>query len=165
LAAWRLGGLADAGLWLNKFSSGVCGMYLVRLLYVSQVKAGFSSADLQAVLEAARRHNVKNGISGLLAFNGDYFLQVLEGGREAVNRLYQSISCDSRHEDILLLQLSDISARMFSSWSMAYVPTAMLTRDLMMRFSCHGQFLPLEMSASSCLGLLQALSEQLPAAE
>jgi hypothetical protein len=140
-------------------------MYLVRLLYVSKVTAGFSPADLQAVLEAARGNNVKNGISGLLAFNGDYFLQVLEGGRGAVNRLYQSIARDSRHEGILLLQLSDIPARMFPRWSMAYVPTALLTRDLLMRFSCDGQFLPLEMSASSCLGLLQALGECLPASE
>ena len=140
-------------------------MYLVRLLYVSKVKAGFAPADLQSVLEAARRNNVKNGISGLLAFNGDYFLQVLEGGREAVNRLYQSIARDTRHECILLLQLSDISERMFPHWSMAYVPTAMLTRDLLMRFSCNGQFVPLEMGASSCLGLLQALGECLPASE
>ena len=140
-------------------------MYLVRLLYASKVKAGFTPADLQSVLEAARRHNVKKGISGLLAFNGDYFLQVLEGGREAVNRLYQSIACDGRHEDILLLQLSEVSERMFPRWSMAYVPTAMLTRDLLMRFSCNGQFVPLEMGASSCLGLLQALGECLPASE
>ena len=140
-------------------------MYLVRLLYVSKVMAGFTPTDLQAVLEAARRHNLKNGISGLLAFNGDYFLQVLEGGRQAVNRLYQTIACDSRHEGILLLQLSDVSERMFPRWSMAYVPTSMLTRDLLMRFSTNGQFLPLEMSASSCIGLLQALSEQLPASE
>lgn len=140
-------------------------MYLVRLLYVSKVKAGFAPADLQAVLEAARRNNVKNGISGMLAFNGDYFLQVLEGGREAVNQLYQSIARDTRHEGVLLLQLSDISERVFPQWSMAYVPTALLTRDLLMRFSHSGQFAPLEMSAASCLGLLQALNERLPAAE
>jgi hypothetical protein len=137
-------------------------MYLVRLVYVSKVAADFAPDDLQAILDAARRHNLSSGISGLLAFNGDYFLQVLEGGREAVNRLYQLIAGDSRHESVLLLQLSEISERKFPSWSMAYVPTAMLTRDLLMRFSRNGQFLPMEMSAVSCLGLLQELSGHLP---
>jgi hypothetical protein len=139
-------------------------MYLVRLLYVSKVANNFGPADLEAILNSARLHNAQKGISGMLAFNGDYFLQVLEGGRAAVNQLYQRIAADPRHESILLLQLSDISERFFPHWAMVYVPTALLTQDLLLRFGCDAQFRPMQMSAPSCLGLLQALSELLPVA-
>lgn len=139
-------------------------MYLVRLLYVSKVSNGFSKNDLQSILAKASEHNQSKGITGMLAFNGDYFLQVLEGGRGAVNQLYQRIITDSRHEHLLLLQLSEITERLFAGWAMAYVPTALLTRDLLLRFGSDAQFRPLQMSAQSCIGLLQSFRDRLPAA-
>lgn len=139
-------------------------MYLVRLLYVSKVSNAFGKEDLQGILAKAREHNQSKGITGMLAFNGDYFLQVLEGGRGAVNQLYQRISTDSRHEHLLLLQLSEIPERLFADWAMAYVPSALLTRDLLLRFGSDAQFRPLQMSAQSCIGLLQGFRDRLPAA-
>lgn len=139
-------------------------MYLVRLLYVSKVSNTFGKSDLQNILAKANEHNESKGLTGMLVFNGEYFVQVLEGGRGAVNQLYQRISADSRHEHLMLLQLGEINQRLFADWAMAYVPEALLTRDLLLRFGSDAQFRPLHMSAQACIGLLQGLRERLPVA-
>lgn len=138
-------------------------MYLVRLLYVSKVVKGFSTHDIDALLHTARQHNAQVGITGILAFNGEYFMQILEGDRRAVNKLYHHISTDPRHEQLLLLQMSEIDERLFAVWSMAYVPISKLTRDLLLRYGINEDFHPLQMSSVSCLGLLTALRERFQA--
>ncbi|PTS82046.1 blue light sensor protein [Pseudomonas sp. HMWF032] len=135
-------------------------MYLVRLLYVSKVVNGLGAHEIDALLQVARQHNAKVGITGMLAFNGEFFLQVLEGGRTAVNQLYQHIALDSRHEQLLLLQVSEIDERQFPEWSMAYVPITKLTRDLLLRFGVDDDFRPYQMNGSNCLGLLMGLRER-----
>lgn len=135
-------------------------MYLVRLLYVSKVVNGLGAHEIDALLQGARQHNAKVGITGLLAFNGEFFLQVLEGGRTAVNQLYQHITLDPRHEQLLLLQVSEIEERLFPEWNMAYVPITKLTRDLLLRFGVDDDFRPYQMNSSNCLGLLRGLRER-----
>ncbi|MBB6342492.1 hypothetical protein HNP49_002674 [Pseudomonas fluvialis] len=136
-------------------------MHLVRLLYLSKATNGLGVSGIEALLLSARRHNLQAGISGMLAFNGEYFLQVLEGGRSEVNRLYQRISTDPRHQELLLLQMDEISERLFSDWSMAYVPSSSLTRELLLRYGVSDEFQPMLMSNHSCLGLLTTLRAQL----
>lgn len=136
-------------------------MHLVRLLYLSKAKNGLGVSGIEALLMSARRHNMQAGISGMLAFNGEYFLQALEGGRGEVNRLYQRISTDPRHQDLLLLQMDEISERLFPGWSMAYVPSSSLTREVLLRYGVSDEFQPMQMTNHSCLGLLTALRAQL----
>lgn len=139
-------------------------MHLVRLLYLSKATNGLGVSGIEALLMSARRHNIQVGISGLLAFNGEYFLQVLEGGRSEVNRLYQRIASDPRHEELFLLQMDEINERLFADWSMAYVPSSKLTRELLLRYGVNDEFRPLQMTNSSCIGLLKALRTQLAVA-
>lgn len=135
-------------------------MNLVRLIYVSRVVSGLGAQNIEAILQGARHNNAKANITGLLAFNGEYFLQVLEGGRTAVNRLYHRIALDPRHEQLLLLEMGEIDERLFSEWSMAYVPASKLTRDLLLRFGRDDDFRPYEMNSTHCLGLLRCLRER-----
>lgn len=139
-------------------------MYLVRLLYLSKATGGLGASGIEALLLSAQRNNSRAGISGMLAFNGEYFLQVLEGGRSEVNGLYQRISADPRHQELLMLQMDEISERLFSDWSMAYVPSSKLTRELLLRYGVGDEFSPLKMSSRSCLGLLTALRAQIAVA-
>ena len=46
-----------------------------------------------------------SGVTGVLCFSEGIFLQVLEGGRSAVNQLYNRIAADTRHTQVELLQL------------------------------------------------------------
>ena len=58
-----------------------------------------------SLLEAARTRNGRLGITGALMFNEGRFAQVLEGSREAVTEVFQSIKNDRRHSDIAVVSI------------------------------------------------------------
>jgi hypothetical protein len=66
-------------------------------------------------------------------------LQVLEGQRSAVNRLYARILADRRHKDVELLIYEEISERRFGQWAMAHVPLS--AQDPMIQMK-HPEFDP-----------------------
>ena len=67
---------------------------------------------------ASKANNPALGITGVLCFSEGIFLQVLEGGRSAVNRLYNRIAADPRHSEVELLCYEEIGERRFAGWSM-----------------------------------------------
>ena len=94
----------------------------VRLIYFSRAAKGTSLQDVQDILETARKFNAEVGITGKLCFATQYFLQVIEGQRLEINRLYNRILRDQRHEDLVLIGYEEITARLFSGWEMDYAP-------------------------------------------
>ena len=82
--------------------------------------------EIQSILQASRKNNTLDGITGALLFNGHGFAQVLEGTLDAIEKTYERIQCDSRHSDVVLLSNGACGARTFSDWSMAYVDPASL---------------------------------------
>ena len=137
-------------------------MYLVQLVYVSKTKEGFNDQDIQTILENSKTNNEARGITGLLTFNHNYFLQCLEGSREEVNRTYQAILQDSRHSDIVILNYEQIDYRYFGGWSMASVPSSSLTKEMILTYGRGSSFNPYEMSGDSALLLLSELAEHIP---
>jgi hypothetical protein len=63
------------------------------------------------------------------------FLQVLEGGRSAVNALYNRIAADPRHTQVELLVYEEIGERRFAGWSMGQVDMARLNPALLLKYS------------------------------
>ena len=95
---------------------------LVRCLYAS--RAGHAGAGRHRwirSLEQSRRNNPPRGITGLLCFTSDVFVQVLEGGRDEVCDLYNAIVCDERHSHVRLLSYEEIAERRFRGWTMGQV--------------------------------------------
>ena len=86
---------------------------LVRLLYASRAIDRIDEALLRSILEQSRANNQEHGITGILCtyLEGGVFLQALEGGREAVNRLYGNIVRDTRHHDVTILDFAEIEER------------------------------------------------------
>ena len=72
------------------------------------------------------RKNKLSEITGVLCSGEGIFLQVLEGERSAVNKLYVTICKDQRHTDIELLHYEEIKDRVFYAWSMDYIPISTL---------------------------------------
>jgi hypothetical protein len=99
---------------------------LVRLLYVSKEIASQPSKFAESNIEKFRKRNQANEISGVLCSGEGVFLQVLEGERSAVNKLYVDICMDQRHADIELLHYEEVKERAFHAWSMDYIPMATL---------------------------------------
>lgn len=132
-------------------------MYLTRLLYFSEATPGVDP-DLENLLQTARTFNEKNEISGVLWFDGKYFIQILEGQREAVGRTYHRIAIDQRHQNIELVECLAISERLFPGWSMGYLAGGMKkNQEKIFRFSGHRDLRPKEMSPDSMLKFLLAM--------
>lgn len=99
------------------------------LVYSSESKKDMSKDELFVILEKSRQKNKMMDISGfLLCINEDYhpeiingrFLQVLEGEKKDVIKLYESISMDKRHKNVKVLSEGVLLKRMFNNWSMGY---------------------------------------------
>lgn len=90
------------------------------LIYASSATQPFGAPELQDLLRVSRRNNERVGVTGMLLFRAGNFLQVLEGEREAVRTLFDTISRDPRHTGILVLRHAEQQHRDFPAWSMAF---------------------------------------------
>ncbi len=108
---------------------------LVRLMYASRAAASVDHDALQAILKKSKANNPALGVTGVLCFSGGIFLQVLEGGRMPVNRLYNRIAADPRHGDVVLLSYDEIDERSFAGWSMGQVNLSRLNTALLLKYS------------------------------
>ena len=130
---------------------------LVRLLYASRAAGSVDQEELQAILRQCKVHNPARGITGVLCFSDSIFLQVLEGGRSAVNTLYNRIVTDPRHRDVELLLYQEISERRFAGWSMGQVNLARLNPSLLLKYSATPQLDPYSVSGEVSLALFEEL--------
>lgn len=130
---------------------------LVRLLYVSRAVNKDSSKAIESILESSRVHNVGNGITGVLCYGGGVFLQAIEGGRKAVNELFNHIVVDERHTDVVLLHYEEISERRFGGWTMGQVNLSKLNTSIILKYSERPEFDPYSVSGKVSLALLEEL--------
>ena len=108
---------------------------MVRLLYVSRQAEATPDSLVESILLQSRRNNPELGITGVLCHGGELFLQVLEGGREAVNLLYNRIVCDRRHKSVTLLHYEEILERRFGGWTMGQVNLAKINSSTILKYS------------------------------
>lgn len=92
---------------------------LHHIIYQSQL-IDSSTEAIEAILQTARHTNPRRHITGMmLCANGDV-LQVLEGDKGAVEKLFGQIAKDPRHRNVFVVINEPISARHFPNWSMGY---------------------------------------------
>jgi hypothetical protein len=130
---------------------------LVRLLYASRAVPSVDHDALGAILRRSKSHNPTAGITGVLCFSEGVFMQVLEGGRSAVNALYNQIVADPRHTQVELLRYEEIGERRFASWSMGQVNLGRLNRSLLLKYSETAVLDPYSVSGAVSLGLFDEL--------
>jgi len=133
---------------------------LVRLLYASRSASQIDEPLIASILERSRKYNLEHGITGILCTSspGNVFLQLLEGGRTAVNALYGDIVRDPRHGDITLLDYAEILERRFASWRMGRVNLNRINQGTILRFSESAVLDPFTMSGPTALALLDELT-------
>ena len=131
---------------------------LVRLLYASRAAAPITPETVHSILRQSKSNNPKQGITGVLCCSDNIYLQVLEGGRSAVNRLYQHIVTDPRHKDVELLAYEQIRERRFAGWSMGQVNLAKLNPGLLLKYSPTAALDPYAVSGEVSLALLDELA-------
>ena len=130
---------------------------LVRLMYASRAAAGMDEEALLAILRKCRTANPRHGITGVLCFSEGIFLQVLEGGRSAVNQIYNRIVADARHHDAELMLYEEISERRFAGWAMGQVNLSQLNPALLLKYSATATLDPFSVSGAVSMALFEEL--------
>ena len=127
---------------------------LTRLVYISRAVGPQTTTVTTQILETARTFNKNHHITGVLCQGKGLYVQVLEGERSVLNSLYRRIVVDNRHADAEIVSFADISARQFSSWSMALVNLSVDDPMVTMR---HPEFDPYSANSHAILGLINDL--------
>ncbi|WP_170315530.1 BLUF domain-containing protein [Nakamurella deserti] len=91
-----------------------------RIIYCSQATYDIAPDELVALLDVCRRNNAQAGLSGMLLYSNQSFLQVLEGEPDALSAAYGRIAADERHTNLRLLADAPTSAALFPDWTMGF---------------------------------------------
>lgn len=91
---------------------------ITALIYVSTAAPGLDQDDLLAIQKTAQDNNAENNITGLLAFNGTNFMQLIEGDRAAIVDCALRIEMDKRHSGMTVLSRENFSHRQFPNWNL-----------------------------------------------
>lgn len=129
---------------------------LVRLLYASRCDA-VTPQMIDSILAQSRTHNPGLGITGVLCHGGNVFMQVLEGGRDAVNALYNTIVRDERHHQVMVLHYEEITERHFSGWTMGLVNLTRINPSILLKYSDRPALDPFSVSGQASLAMLEEL--------
>jgi len=93
---------------------------MFQLIYVSSSSRLLSKNELLSILKKSRQNNTQRGITGLLLYKEGNIMQLLEGERAEVERVFAKVNQDERHYDVIVLFRGEVAAREFPDWSMGF---------------------------------------------
>jgi hypothetical protein len=93
---------------------------MIQLSYISSVAHPMSTEELVQLLQTCLANNDRNGVTGMLLYGNDTFLQTLEGEEKVVDSLYEKIRHDPRHCNVKSLTRKVIEARQYADWNMGF---------------------------------------------
>ena len=133
---------------------------LVRLVYASRSTRPITDQVVEDVLAKSRESNPNAGITGVLCVcDGNVFMQLLEGGRDEVNRLYSRVIHDTRHTDVTLLEYSEITERRFTNWRMGRVDLDRINAGMVLKYSEKPRLDPFQVPGRVAIAVLQDIMD------
>ncbi len=90
---------------------------LKQIIYTSKPKA-LEDNTIDEILASSHKYNSKSGVTGLLIFGVELYMQFLEGPIQELDETFNRIKIDSRHTDIKVLGVNLTDRRLFGSWKM-----------------------------------------------
>lgn len=134
-------------------------MPLLRMMYTSQTVGDPPLAEIENLIRRAAAWNAQRGLTGYLAYGTQHFLQVLEGDRTEVNRVYhERIVVDPRHRHLAVIAVDNVSSRIFVDWPMGFGHITREHQRLLATYFPHGELQPLFATPAGCLEFLRGLS-------
>ena len=94
---------------------------IINLVYISKAVRPMNSDDFLSLLIPARENNHRLQINGMLLYQRQAFLQVLEGRQSVIENLFKSIVKDERHTDVTLLLKRPIAVREYADWDLKFI--------------------------------------------
>jgi EAL domain-containing protein (putative c-di-GMP-specific phosphodiesterase class I) len=96
---------------------------LAHIVYKSRCQTPIGKQALEALRAQFDHNNQRLDVTGVLLCDGVYFLQVLEGKRLVLEKLYQKILADPRHQDVATLLSAPVPRRIFAECGMHLITT------------------------------------------
>jgi Sensors of blue-light using FAD len=93
---------------------------MYQLIYVSSARELFSKEELLSILKKSRENNTRVGVTGLLLYKEGNIMQLLEGEKTVVDRIFNRVSEDDRHFNVITLFRGEVPEREFPDWSMGF---------------------------------------------
>lgn len=133
-------------------------MNLFRLVYHSRSNLESSTKPLAVevadILAVSVSNNRKAGVTGGLIYDRYWFVQALEGDRDAVEETYQRLADDPRHHHLVVVKAANVESRRFPHWWMA-AENWREAKDLFLRFD--DGFDPRTLARDALLDLVEAI--------
>ena len=103
-------------------------MELFYFIYMSQATKKMNEGELDELLAQCLQNNKQLNLTGMLLFieGGDEpnfhgrFVQVLEGPKQTVLNLFETIRKDTRHKQVIELFSHTLKERNFADWTMGF---------------------------------------------
>lgn len=131
---------------------------ILRLTYISRYNNDNENGEVTRILAQAQENNERNGITGALVFNHNYFLQSIEGARPAINGLLRKLIKDSRHFSLQIVECCEVEERRWNKWSMKYLTPTDKNKHQSLKYSTGTEFNPYLMSTKQIMMLIDSLS-------
>ncbi|MDN3612330.1 BLUF domain-containing protein [Vibrio ostreicida] len=133
-------------------------MKLIRLVYYSIASSEMTMMDLKGILDVARKNNGSRDLTGMLCYDNEYFLQILEGEPSEVTDLFLTIGRDERHHQVTIMGVQSIDKRAFGNWDMGYAGSSEKMQEQMQALDMES-FNPTVLSVKQAALLLYELSK------
>ena len=135
---------------------------LTRLIYHSENHLGAADgkmiANLNAIMDASNRNNEKAGMTGALIFDDLWFVQILEGDRDAISETLRRILRDVRHDKVTIMDARPAESRLFGNWWMGLGTLLGDTGALYARHGLGERLNPRRMTGEQAIGLARDLA-------
>lgn len=96
-------------------------MELSHCLYLSRLSGSLGDTGLRDLLKQARENNGARSITGALLFDGERFIQLVEGPAAVIDALARRLREDSRHHAFTVLGEGPVATRRHRRWTAGYV--------------------------------------------
>lgn len=90
------------------------------IIYICSAATKPSEQDLVNLLDQARTRNKRHNVTGMLLYEEDTYMQVLEGSHSDVGDIFASIQRDKRVDRMITLVDEAIDERDFPDWHMGF---------------------------------------------
>jgi len=94
---------------------------LYRLHYLSSASPDLIKADIEELVRTSSVKNALLNITGALGYDGERFAQILEGAREDVLALMDTIRADDRHTGVIILDEKPVQRRLYTGWGLKHI--------------------------------------------
>lgn len=136
----------------------ICVLYISRATFKPLPATKGIEPNVGRILQASRTNNARRGVGGVLFYGDGCFFQCLEGERDIVKPLLETIRQDKRHTDIRVVSEQSAKQRYFEDWTMKYTSINDAVKTML---KTHGfeRFDPYQFDANHFRALLKTLKD------